>query len=234
MPGDIQFLFGQFVPRCAHKIDKHFADYCVLQYLHGGAVELSIDAKRFELTGRCFWSSYPGPRIRFAPLGPNRAWMHRYLAFRGDLLEDWKRQGIFPIDPQPLRPDADYAQRFDDLLQLSRRDDVWGQSRARLLLETILTQLAEARAQPHATPAWLETVLPRMQEVGAAPSGDTLALESGMSPRAFRRRFGAAMGCSPHQYVIGCRVGHAKELLGGTDLPIKKISEQLGYRDVTF
>ncbi|HEX4052708.1 MAG TPA: AraC family transcriptional regulator [Tepidisphaeraceae bacterium] len=230
----IQFLFGQFVPQCRHRIDKHFDDYYVLQYMDGGVIELRIDAGTYPLRGRWFWSSYPGPRIRFHAAPPGKTWVHRYLAFRGPAVKQWMSAGLFPVAPQQPAPGADYSGRFDDLLELSRRTDRWGLARGALLLETILVELAEARAKPHAVPAWLETGLAKITSAGAEIDYDELATEAGMSARTFRRRFAAALGTSPRSYAIACRVGHARHLLGATDLPIKSIAQQLGYRDVFF
>jgi transcriptional regulator GlxA family with amidase domain len=106
--------------------------------------------------------------------------------------------------------------------------------RAGLLMETILTELGEARAKPPAVPSWLETGLAKINALGAEIDYDDLANEAGMSSRTFRRRFAAALGASPREYAIGCRIGHAKQMLGATELPIKTIAEQLGYRDVFF
>jgi len=39
---------------------------------------------------------------------------------------------------------------------------------------------------------------------------------------------------SPHAYLLQCRATSARRLLGETDLPIKSIAQQLGYRDVYF
>jgi AraC-like DNA-binding protein len=234
MARSVQFLFGQFVPRCNHNINKHFEDYYVLQYMEGGEIDLEIGGRAFHLQGRWFWSSYPGPRIGFHASNPGQTWMHRYLAFRGAGVRQWIEQGLFPIDPQQLPPTVDYSDRFDDLLELSRRTDRWGMARASLILETMLTELAEARAKPRAAPAWLEHGLARITALGAEIDYDKLALEAGMSPRTFRRRFAAAMGASPQAYAISCRIGHARQMLGATELPIKTIAEQLGYRDVFF
>ena len=71
MRRDIQFLFGQFIPRCTHQIDKYFEDYNVLQLMAGGAVNLTVGEDIFHLEGRWFWSSYPGPRIAFRPEAPH-------------------------------------------------------------------------------------------------------------------------------------------------------------------
>jgi transcriptional regulator GlxA family with amidase domain len=161
--------------------------------------------------------------------------VHRYLAFRGPAVSRWREAGLFPLAPQRPAPSGeDYARRFDELLELSRRTDRWGHARAALALETILTELAEARTRPRETPAWLEPALMRMQTLGAPLDQLELAREAGMPPRTFRRRFSAAMGCSPQRYLIQCRLGHAREMLGNTDLPIKTIAAQLGYADVSF
>jgi len=230
----IQFLFGQFVPQCNHNINKHFEDYYVLQYMDGGEVDLEIGDKSYPMHGRWFWSSYPGPRISFHASDMAKTWTHRYLAFRGSAVKHWIEAALFPILPQQPAPTIDYSDRFDDLLELSRRTDRWSIARASLLLETILTELAEARAKPQTVPAWLENGLAQITALGAEIDYDHLAIEAGMSPRTYRRRFAAALGTSPQAYAIACRIGHARQMLGATELPIKTIAQQLGYRDVFF
>ena len=234
MAASIQFLFGQFVPNCRHRIDKFFDDYYVLQYMDGGRISLDIDTTHYRLEGRYFWSSYPGKRIRFHPAAPGQSWVHRYLAFRGPGVKQWIKSGLFPIAPQQPNPKADYGDRFDEMLELSRRTDRWGIARAALRLETILTELAEARSRPEMMPSWLESALASITSLGEQVDYQHLADEAGMSPRSFRRRFAEAMGTSPQSYAIACRIGHAKQMLGGTELPIKTIAAQLGYKDVFF
>ncbi len=155
----IQFLFGQFVPQCNHNINKHFQDYFVLQYMDGGEVDLAVGDNSYKMHGRWFWSSYPGPKISFHASDLAKTWVHRYLAFRGGVVKEWINAALFPILPQQPSPTIDYSARFDDLLELSRRTDRWSIARASLLLETILTELAEARAKPQTVPAWLENGL---------------------------------------------------------------------------
>ena len=229
----ITFLFGQFVPRCAHRVDKRFG-YNVLQLADGGAVDVCIDSVPHRIAGRTFWSSYPGPNIRFTPAAGHATWVHRYLAFSGPGVDHWRAAGLFPIAPQAVDPRSDYPQRFDLLLELSRRNDRWGAARAALLLESILTELAEARARPNEMPGWIGPVLAAAQQLGGEVDQTRLADEAGMSPRTFRRQFQSVMGMSPRDYVISSRIGHAKDLLGTTQLPIKQIADQLGYRDVFF
>jgi AraC-like DNA-binding protein len=234
----LHFLFGQFVPRCTHRIDKVFADYCVLQYMHGGAVRLSVDGQERVLEGRHFFSSYPGPRIAFRAMVAGSTWVHRYLAFRGPALEGFLREGLFPVPPMPAPREPgglDYAHRFDQLLELSRRDDAFGYKRALLELERLLCELAEARASPVHEPAWLAPARSRLESLGTRDIDyDELATELGFAPRTFRREFQKATGLPPHQYLLNSRISHARELLAHTDLPLKQIARELGYTDVFY
>lgn len=55
--------------------------------------------------------------------------------------------------------------------------------------------------------------------------------KSGLSPRAFERRFRRATGHSPISYVQHLRVEQAKGRLERTDSPIEQISWEVGYED---
>jgi AraC family transcriptional activator FtrA len=54
-----------------------------------------------------------------------------------------------------------------------------------------------------------------------------------MSERNFLRHFKAATGTSPHDWLTGIRVQHARELLESTRLPIDRIAEQCGFGTAT-
>jgi len=233
MSREIQFLFGQHVRRCTHRIDKQF-EYYVLQYMDGGKVSLRIGEADYDLEGRYFWSSYPGPRIRFNSAAAGKTWVHRYLAFSGPVVKRWIAAGFFPIAPQrPGVASDDYAERFDALLEHALRTDQYSHLRALHLLEGILLDLAEARTESKQQPAWLVTTLQRLQN-GVALDYSAIARDAGFSERSLRRKFQSAVGMSPHEYVLHARMAKARQLLGETDLPAKVIAQRLGYRDVYF
>jgi AraC-like DNA-binding protein len=235
---ELIFLFGESVPACTHRIDKRFDGYCTLQYMAGGSVDLSIGARRVAMAGRWFWSAYPGPRVRFGPAEGTTSWPHRYLAFTGPLVWRWERDGLFPVVPRPAPGDADFGPTFDELLALSRQTDRRGQLRAVNSVERLLLELADAPAPDGPRAPWLDAALRRVAAAarGRAPAPDYAALAErvGTSPSTLRRRFVEATGTSPHGYFLQCRAAAARELLGSTDLPVKAVAEQLGYRDVYF
>lgn len=236
---DLIFLYGESVARCTHRIDKHFVGYNTLQYMSGGAVELTIGGDRHELRGRWFWSAYPGPRIAFHAAPPTRTWRHRYIAFRGRRVQQWTEAGLFPVRPQPAPGERDFGETFDRLLDFAirRSGERFAALRATHIVEELLIELAEDRERGGREPAWLRAATKKLD---AAARGEAdvdyarIADELGMAEVTFRRRFRKATKAPPHEYVLQSRVAEARRLLGETDLPIKSIAHQLGYNDVYF
>ena len=63
---------------------------------------------------------------------------------------------------------------------------------------------------------------------------DALATRVGMSSRNFARRFKAATGDTPLEYVHRLRINAAKHLLEGDVASIQEVSSAVGYDDVIF
>jgi AraC-like DNA-binding protein len=232
----ITFLHGQSVAHCRHDINKVFEGYFTLQYMNAGAVDLRVGEQRYRLEGRNFWSCYPGPRIAFHTAAGHSCWSHRYIAFRGAIVDRWQKDGVFPIAPQRPPRGLDYAAPFDELLALAQRTDEWGIRRAVHALEGMLLELAEAREARQPSSPWLEQTLRALHDSvsGEAPDYQRLAEESGMSITTFRRQFRTAMGTSPHDYLVTCRINAARQMLMSTEMPIKQIAATLNYTDVFF
>jgi AraC family transcriptional regulator len=62
----------------------------------------------------------------------------------------------------------------------------------------------------------------------------TLAALVHLSPDHFARLFRRATGQTPHQYVLGCRIARAKQLLTETDMPLSAIGLQVGCTDQSY
>ncbi|MBW8371117.1 MAG: helix-turn-helix domain-containing protein [Thiobacillus sp.] len=58
--------------------------------------------------------------------------------------------------------------------------------------------------------------------------------ESGLPERSFKRRFAAATGMSPLDYVHTLRIEEAKQMLEAADAPIEAIANEVGYGDAAF
>jgi AraC family transcriptional regulator len=58
---------------------------------------------------------------------------------------------------------------------------------------------------------------------------DAMAAHVGISPLYLARAFKAAIGQSPHQYVLARRIERAKELLRNTEMPIIDVALSVGF-----
>lgn len=63
---------------------------------------------------------------------------------------------------------------------------------------------------------------------------EEMARRSGLAQRTFKRRFTAATGLAPLDYVQRLRVEDAKRRLERTDAPVDEISWRVGYEDAAF
>lgn len=72
---------------------------------------------------------------------------------------------------------------------------------------------------------WLQA-----REARAIPVGE-MAAHAGMEERTFQRRFKAATGMTPTEYVQHLRVGKARELLEFTKRSVDQIAWAVGYED---
>jgi transcriptional regulator GlxA family with amidase domain len=66
-----------------------------------------------------------------------------------------------------------------------------------------------------------------------APVAAVVAL-SGLPQRSFKRRFAAATGMSPLEYVHNLRLEEAKQMLESGDLPVEAVANEVGYEDASF
>lgn len=230
LTSDLAFLTCSNIPRCWQVIDKHLVGYSTIQHMEWGAVDVAYDDRKYRMEGRWFWPAYPGPRIHFTSAFGREPWHHRHVAFHGPLVSRWVSDGLWPTAPQPVSPE--FTAQVDRLIEFVRRGDAWAWRRGVNLLEGMLIELAEARAEENRTEPWLAQVLDSLE--GFVPDFEEIARKVGMAPSTLRRRFGAAMGVSLQEHVITTRIVRAKALLMDTDLTLEAISEQLGYDNAAF
>ena len=60
------------------------------------------------------------------------------------------------------------------------------------------------------------------------------AARHGMTPAELRTAVRRGAGCSPKDYLLGIRLGRAKELLAATELPVAAVARRVGYDDPAY
>lgn len=61
-----------------------------------------------------------------------------------------------------------------------------------------------------------------------------MATLSGLAERTFKRRFRAATGYAPMDYIQTLRIEEAKQILETTDMPTDHVAHEVGYEDPTY
>lgn len=142
--------------------------------------------------------------------------------------------GLIPETPIPTRTDDDEA-RFDELLDAVGREGVWAHRKAVNLLENLLIRLSENQYAGKTYDEWLTVVLSELNRTSGHPQEyERIASNLGIALPTLRKRFRRAMGVPLHTYVLNMRLVRARELLAETTMPIKEITDRLGYGDVQF
>lgn len=161
------------------------------------------------------------------------------------VLENWMQQIIdeFPI-PRANKPDEFYtyvnreiiseysyqsSQIKPNAIQQMLREGLARAIVARCWHDVSSADLSTVVAT-HA-PAWIQSSLKQMRETPQT-SVEELAHHAGFSSAQFRRRFHAATGTTPKEYLSRIRVEKARFLLETTDLPVRVVAAQCGFSSV--
>jgi AraC-like DNA-binding protein len=232
----LHFLHWRRMPQCDSRVEKYFEGYCSLQLISRGHAFLSYGEEGHLLGATTFWFHYPGPFIRLRPdRGP--AWDHRYVAFKGPLMERWRRQGLVFESPLACPADrrAGFVSRFDQMLAWLDTGGNLSEHKARAALELMLWELKEIRLQPSLHGSLLDTLAEFAQERQFRVGGyGVLAKKLGMSLSTLRRRVRETAGETLHAHTRNLRAREARRLLRETDKPLAEVAEILGFTDVYY
>jgi AraC family transcriptional regulator len=194
-----------------------------------------------------------GPRrICLTPGEASTQWQH---AGHPEILQVYLRQSIYEAAVSEIygcdSSGAELVPRFailDPLLEQlaiaitnALRDGSAGDG---LYVDTIAQMMAVHLARTHSSrsrptrilpakplPSWkMRRVIEYIEDnLDGDLSLQAMAEEVDISPLYLARAFKAAVGQSPHQYVLARRIERAKELLRNTDLPVVDVSLSSGF-----
>ncbi|MCZ7645073.1 MAG: AraC family transcriptional regulator [Planctomycetota bacterium] len=148
------------------------------------------------------------------------------------------RLGRLPLYEWPLRRWQAWEPVYGKLPQyFEGRMETLG-LRVRALLHMLLAEMLEQRADLEATLTArraMQALEPAVAYMDAHfrenPKLKRVAAQVHLSPVHFHRRFGAAFGQTPHQYMERRRMQAARELLLGGGERVKEIAEACGYEN---
>lgn len=206
-----------------------------------------------KIEGAARESALIGPRrICLTPGEASTRWQH---SGHPEILQVYLRQSVYEAAVSEIygcdSSGAELVPRFamlDPLLEQlaiaitnALRD---GNAEDGLYIDTIAQMMAVHLARTHSTRSRPVRILPAKPLAGWKMrrviefieenlEGDlslqAMAAEVDISPLYLARAFKAAIGQSPHQYVLTRRIERAKELLRNTDLPVVDVALSAGF-----
>lgn len=165
-------------------------------------------------------------------------WDSIWLHFSGRAAREYFRL-INPGAVSPLTPSepAVFAGLMTGCREYFELSDIRTNAAAALHVTRLLTALIDSRlVRARPTPgdgadfgAVERTVFYMKQHLGEPLRLETLARVAALSKYHFIRRFRAATGSSPHNYLTHLRVSRAKELLVTTDRTVADVAAEVGF-----
>ncbi|MDI9834193.1 MULTISPECIES: helix-turn-helix domain-containing protein [unclassified Streptomyces] len=191
------------------------------------------DGRRTPVTAPALLWLTPGVPHHYAP-DPGTGWDEGFVDFTGPATAAYTELGH--IEPgRPVVPLADASAPravIARMARAARRDNPLLEVETGAAVHELLVALRRARADlaPDGDP-----VLKALARDACLPltvAGH--AARHGMTPAELRTAVRRAAGCGPKDYLLGIRLGHAKELLAGTDLPVAAVARRVGYDDPAY
>ncbi|GGR93276.1 AraC family transcriptional regulator [Streptomyces aureoverticillatus] len=165
---------------------------------------------------------------------PETGWDECFVDFTGPATATYTELGYIEPD-RPVVPlaDPDAARAVvGRVARAARRDNPLLEVETSAAVHELLVTLRRARADiaPDGDPV-LQSLA---RDAFKALSVTEHAARHGMTPAELRTAVRRGAGCSPKDYLLGIRLGRAKELLAATELPVAAVARRVGYDDPAY
>ncbi|MER7107292.1 helix-turn-helix domain-containing protein [Streptomyces sp. NPDC000229] len=199
----------------------------------GGGWYRHPDGRRTTITAPALLWLTPGVPHHYAP-DPATGWDEGFVDFTGPVTATYTELGYIEPD-RPVVPLADAGparSAIGRIARAARRGNPLLEVETSAAVHELLVTLRRARADTNADGDLVLEALARdaFQPLSVAEH----AARHGMTPAELRTAVRRGAGCSPKDYLLGIRLGRAKELLAGTELPVAAIARRVGYDDPAY
>ncbi|MFG2893365.1 AraC family transcriptional regulator [Streptomyces sp. Pv4-95] len=191
------------------------------------------DGSRLAVTAPALLWILPGVPHHYGA-DPETGWDESFVDFTGPAADTYTELGYIEPD-RPVVPLADTGPAraaVGRIARAARRGNPLLEVETSAVVHELLVVLRRARAD---TDADGDPVLQALARDAFLPlSVAEHAARHGMTPAELRTAVRRGAGCSPKDYLLGIRLGRAKELLVGTDLPVAAVARRVGYDDPAY
>lgn len=191
------------------------------------------DGRRHPVTAPALLWITPGV-VHHYGADPETGWDESFVDFTGPAAATYTELGYIEPD-RPVVPLADTGPAraaVGRIARAARRGNPLLEVETSAAVHELLVALRRARAD---TDADGDPVLQALARDAFLPlSVAEHAARHGMTPAELRTAVRRGAGCSPKDYLLGIRLGRAKELLVGTELPVAAVARRVGYDDPAY
>ncbi|AZS71277.1 AraC family transcriptional regulator [Streptomyces lydicus] len=191
------------------------------------------DGRRRPVTAPALLWLLPGVPHHYGA-DPETGWDESFVDFTGPAAATYTELGYIEPD-RPLVPLADTGPArtaIGRIARAARRGNPLLEVETSAAVHELLVALRRARAD---TDADGDPVLQALARDAFLPlSVAEHAARHGMTPAELRTAVRRGAGCSPKDYLLAIRLGRAKELLVGTELPVAAVARRVGYDDPAY
>ncbi|MFI6278866.1 helix-turn-helix domain-containing protein [Streptomyces sp. NPDC050988] len=193
----------------------------------------TVDGRSTAVTAPALLWLTPGVPHHYAP-DPETGWDEAFVDFTGPTADTYTELGY--IEPaRPVVPLSDAGPARTTVARIARAARLGNpllEVETSAAVHELLVTLRRARAD---TAPDGEQVLQALARDAFKPlSVADHAARHGMSPAELRTAVRRGAGCSPKDYLLGIRLGRAKELLAATELPVAAVARRVGYDDPAY
>ncbi|MEU9096205.1 AraC family transcriptional regulator [Streptomyces sp. NPDC048361] len=199
----------------------------------GGGWFRGPDGRRVPVTAPALIWLTPGVPHHYGA-DPVTGWDESFVDFAGPATTTYTELGY--IDPdRPVVPLSDTVgahAAVGRIARAARRGNPLLEVETAAAVHELLVALRRSRADvaPDGDPVLDSLARDAFQPLSVAEH----AARHGMTPAELRTAVRRAAGCSPKDYLLGIRLGRAKELLAATELPVAAIARRIGYDDPAY
>ncbi|MEU9729861.1 AraC family transcriptional regulator [Streptomyces sp. NPDC048002] len=191
------------------------------------------DGRRTTVTAPAVLWLTPGVPHHYGP-DPDTGWDEGFVDFTGPATATYTELGCIAPD-HPVAPLADAAGPravVARIARAARRDNPLLEIETSAAVHELLVALRRARAD--LTPDGDQLLKALARDACTPMTVADHAARHGLTPAELRAAVRRGAGCSPKDYLLGIRLGRAKELLAATELPVAAVARRVGYDDPAY
>jgi AraC-like DNA-binding protein len=199
----------------------------------GGGWYEDARGRRTTVTAPALLWLTPGVPHHYAP-DPGTGWDEGFVDFTGPATTSYTELGYIEPDRHvvPLSDATGPRAVIGRMARAARRDNPLLEVETGAAVHELLVALRRARAD--LTPDGHQVLKALARDAFTPMTVADHAARHGMTLAELRTAVRRGAGCSPKDYLLGIRLGRAKELLAATDLPVAAVARRVGYDDPAY